>query len=201
MPFVAPEDVFRNVPVSILAPAFPDFAYPYELFENSSSIRSSRELETALNSCFPLHYDPAPSSFSPQPISPVNNAAGPWTIYSAPVPLWLPTPAPSQKTTGCPFNWRKIPQTVYGWGKKQSGYQPSEPILFHVDGRPGVNMGDALRNVFTGLDGRDDPIFQDAGKSFSCRLMVRSLRQLPPPRRTDGPVRSSPGTRSTVNRR
>jgi len=32
-------------------------------------------------------------------------------------------------------------------------------------------MGDALRNVFTGLDGRDDPMFQDGVDAFLCRLM------------------------------
>ena len=201
MPFVAPEGVLQNGPVSILAPDFPDLTYLYEVLENPSAIQSSQEIETAPNTSFPLHCDPAPSSFSPQVVSPVNDAVGSWTIYSALIPPFPPTPTPSQKAMGCPSNWRKIPQTVYGWGKKQWDYQPSEPILFHVDGRPGVNMGDALRKIFTGLDGCDDPMFRDAGDAFSCRLMVCSLLQLPTTRRTDKPANSSPGTRSTVNHR
>ena len=49
-------------------------------------------------------------------------------------------------------------------------------------------MGDALRNEFTGLDGHNDPMFQDTVDAFSCRLMVRSLRPLPPLAKIDGPV-------------
>lgn len=33
-------------------------------------------------------------------------------------------------------------------------------------------MGDALRKVFTGLDGRDDPVLQEATGAISCRLLV-----------------------------
>lgn len=134
-----------------------------------------------LNSFLFSHYEPAPT-FSPQIVPPVNDAARPYAICSVPTPLSLPTPIPSHNATGCPSDWRKIPQTVYGLGKKQWDYRPSEPILFHANGRPGVNMGDALRKTFTWFDGRDDPMFQDPGDSFSCRLLVRSSRQLPPTR-------------------
>ena len=48
-------------------------------------------------------------------------------------------------------------------------------------------MGDALRNEFTDLDGHNDTIFPDTVDAFSCRLMVGSLRPLPPPMRIDGP--------------
>ena len=60
-------------------------------------------------------------------------------------------------------------------------------------------MGDALRNEFTGLNGRDDPMFKDGVDAFSCRLVVRSSCQLPPRRGIDGlvqfpgyPINSTP---------
>ena len=61
-------------------------------------------------------------------------------------------------------------------------------------------MGDALRNVFTGLDGRDDLMFQDGVEAFLCRLVVRSrvsshlLLELTDPS-------SSPATQPTPNYR
>jgi len=170
LPFVTPEEVLQYIPASLLAPTSPDLTYQYGLFENLSGTQSSQEIKTTLNSFLPYH-EPAPPNFSPQIISPVNDAARPCTIYSFPTPLSPPTPTPSQNAMSCLPTWRKIPQTAYGQGKKQWDFRPSEPILFHVDGRPGVNMGDALRNVFAGLDGRDDPMFQDAGDAFSCRLL------------------------------
>jgi hypothetical protein len=36
-------------------------------------------------------------------------------------------------------------------------------------------MGDALRKTFTGLDGRDDPVLEDAAGAISCRLLVGLL--------------------------
>ena len=197
LPFVTPEDTPQYIPAPILTPTFPNLT-PYELFGDLSGIQSGQEIETALNFFPPPYCDPA---FSLPIVSPVNDAASPDTIYPVPIPPSPPTPTPSQNTTGCPSNWRKIPQTDYGWGKKQWNHQPSEPILFYVNGRPGVNMGDALRNAFIGFDGRDDLMFRDAGVSFSCRLLVRSLCQPPPPVRIDGPVNSSRDTHSTVNPR
>ena len=186
-PFVAPRDVLQNGPAPILAPAFPNLVYPYEPFGNPFGMQLSQEIETALDpSLFP-YYDPIPSGSSPQTASPASDAARPSDIYSVPIPS-SPAPAPSQNATGCPSNRRKIPQTVYGLGKKRWDYRPLEPILFHVNGHPGVNMGDALRKEFTGLDGRDDPTFQDGVDAFSCRLVVRSLRRFPPPVRIDGLV-------------
>ena len=35
-----------------------------------------------------------------------------------------------------------------------------------------MNMGDALRKQFAGLDGRDDPMFRNAAKTVSCRFSV-----------------------------
>ena len=131
-----------------------------------------------LNSSLPPHHDPASSIFSPQIITPVNDEARLRAIYSVSTPPLPPIPA-SQAAPFYPSNWRKIPQKVYDHGKKQWDFRPSQPIMFHVNGCPGVNMGDALRKKFTGLDGRDDLVLQDARHAISCRLWVRSSCQLP----------------------
>lgn len=162
-------------------------------------MRSSQE--NTLNSIIPPYYHFASLIPSPRIINPVNDEARPCAIYSASVSSLPPIPAPSQTVTSHPFNWRKIPQEVYDYGKKQWDFRPSEPILFHVNDRPGVNMGDAFRKKFTGLDGRDDLVLQLAGDTFSCRLWVRSSYQLPSCMRVEGLVGSSPGIRSTAHPR
>lgn len=78
-----------------------------------------------------------------------------------------------QTAVSLPSNWFRIPQMPYNQGRKSWDFKPLEPISFSVNGRPGVNMGDALHRRFTGLDGRDDLILQDAGDVISCRLSVR----------------------------
>ena len=78
-----------------------------------------------------------------------------------------------QVTTPDPPKWHKVPQVVYSQGKRRWDYKPLEPILFQVEGFPGVNMGDALRNKFTGLVGRDDLMLTDERLAVSCRLSVR----------------------------
>jgi len=85
----------------------------------------------------------------------------------------LPYPAvlESQAAT-FPPNWRKIPQEAYNYGRRQWDFTPSETIFFSVNGRPGVNVGDALRKAFADLDGRDDQVLQNMGSSISCRLSV-----------------------------
>jgi len=45
-------------------------------------------------------------------------------------------------------------------------------MFFSANGFPGMNMGDALRRQFAGLDGRDDPMFGNAVKAISCRFLV-----------------------------
>jgi len=147
-PFVLSEDILlsQNIPESILPPASPDLAYLHELLlETPSDLLSS---QVAPNSLV-LHGAPGSSSFPPQIPTSVDDRA-----FYAP-------------------NWRKIPQEVYNHGRKQWGFTPSEPILFPVNGCPGLNMGDALRKRFTGLDGRDDLVLQDARGAISCRLLVR----------------------------
>ena len=153
-----------------------------------------------LNPSLPPHYDSAPSSSSPQIVTPVDDEARFCAIYSVSTSPLPPIPA-SQTAPSYSPNWRKIPQKVYDYGKKQWNFRPSKPILFHVNGYPGVNMGDALRKKFTGLDGRDDLILQDAQDAISCRLWVRSSCQLPLHTGTDGLINSSPGTRAIVRPR
>ena len=89
-------------------------------------------------------------------------------------PLEAATSPPPQVTTFPPPNWRKIPQKAYDHGRKQWYYTPSESISFSINGRLGVNMGNALRKRFTDLDGRDDLVLQDTSRAISCRLSVRS---------------------------
>ena len=99
----------------------------------------------------------------PQIDSPIDDRAGVCATYPAPTPITFP-----------PLNWRKIPQTAYDHGRKQYDFKRSESVSFSVNGHPGVNLGDALHGRFTGLDGRDDPVLQDANGAISCRLSVRS---------------------------
>ena len=99
----------------------------------------------------------------PQIASPADDRAEICTTYPAPTFITFP-----------PLNWHKIPQTFYNHGQKQWDFERSESISFSVNGHPGVNMGDALHGRFTGLDGRDDLVLQDANGAISCRLSVRS---------------------------
>ena len=86
----------------------------------------------------------------------------------------LPYPAAMESQVATfPPNWRKIPQEVYKPRQRQWGFTPSEPIFFNVNGHPGVSIGDALRENFTGLKGRDDHVLLGVGDAISCRLLVR----------------------------
>ena len=76
--------------------------------------------------------------------------------------------------TTFPFDWIKVPQRSYDHGRKQWDFKPLEPIPFSTGGRPGVNLGDALRKKFTDLDGQDDPMLQDVAGAILCRLLVRA---------------------------
>ena len=48
-----------------------------------------------------------------------------------------------------------------------------EEITFSVGNAPGFNLHAALAQVFTGLNGRDDPVLEDANGPVSCRILVR----------------------------
>lgn len=79
-------------------------------------------------------------------------------------------------TTTPPSNWHMISQRIYRSKQKQRHFEHSEPIFFSVNGFPGVKMGEALRNNFTGLDGRDDLVlnkYHGQSRAILCRLLVR----------------------------
>jgi len=76
--------------------------------------------------------------------------------------------------TTFPFNWIKVPQRDYDHGRKQWSFKRLEPVSFSVGGRSGINLGDALRKEFEGLEGWDDPVLQDASGAISCRFLVGS---------------------------
>jgi len=196
-PFIASEDI-QTVPLSLPSYTLPNFTYQYDFLENPPDMHSSQGITPS--PFLPPHYGPAPSIFSPQTVIPANDEARPYAIYSVSTPPLPPMPA-SQTAPSYPPNWRKIPQTIYDHGKKQWDFRPSEPILFHVNGRPGVNMGDAFRKKFTDLDGRDDLVLQDAPSAISCRLWVCSSCQLLPRTKVDGLINSSPATRSIAHPR
>jgi len=49
-----------------------------------------------------------------------------------------------------------------------------EPVSFIMGDRQGINMGDALRKIYVGLNDRDDPVLQDTAGAISCRFLVGS---------------------------
>jgi len=130
-----------------------------------------------------LSYPEAPG---PQAaISPIIDSALPDSgMYLADhMPYWSNLESPFSTTLSYPvvtepqvpafrINLIKIPQRSYHNGRRHLGFRPLEPISFSVQGHPGMNLGDALRQSFTGLDGRDDLILQGAPESISCRLLV-----------------------------
>ena len=61
-------------------------------------------------------------------------------------------------------------------------------------------MRDALRKHFTGLDGRDDPMFKETAGAISCRLLVWRFPQFLSRIRTDV-VSSSLGILQTAQLR
>jgi len=74
-----------------------------------------------------------------------------------------------------PPDWYRIPQKLYDRKQRQRDFREPERIHFVVDSYQGVNVRDALDEVFTGFDGRDDPVLQDAGDVISIWLSVRLL--------------------------
>jgi len=68
-----------------------------------------------------------------------------------------------------------VPQRSYDHGRRQWDFKTSEPISFCVNSLPGINLRDALRKTFTGLDGLDDPVLQETAGAISCRLLVGLL--------------------------
>jgi len=173
---VTPEETLlsQNIPESILPSVPPDLEYLYELFLETLSDPGPAQ-EITPNPSLTLHDVPGLSSIPSQIVIPVEDTQIICAICSVPISLPPPMPPP-QAATFPPPNWFKIPQELYGHGKKQWDFTPSGSISFSVNGFPGVNIGDALHNKFTGLDGRDDLMLQDANSAISCRLSVRLPR-------------------------
>jgi len=110
------------------------------------------------------------------PSNPPVCVPGPSTLPLQTVPVWTvsnPPPPLPQTPTFLPYNWHHIPQKIYGYGRRQWDFAQSESIYFGVNGRPGINMRDALLERFTGLDSRDELVLQDASGAVSCRFLVR----------------------------
>lgn len=82
-----------------------------------------------------------------------------------PVPQLLLSPPPTRHLV-------KVPQEIYSVGRGQWNFNHSGLISFSVNGVTGINMRDALGKCFTGLDGRDDLMFQNenVGTAISCRF-------------------------------
>lgn len=158
----------RYTPNLLLPPTALDLEYLHEVLLEAP--QSSRE---AAPDSSPLNVS-APSSLPPQVIVPVDNGTSLCAVCSASTSL-LPPPPPSRTVASPPPNWHKIPQMAYHYGQKQWDYTPSEYISFRVNGRPGMNMRDALRRDFTDLSGRDDLVLQDASSTISCRFSVHFL--------------------------
>ena len=74
-----------------------------------------------------------------------------------------------------PANWVMVPQGEYVQGRNQWSFKRREPVYFSECGHPGVNMGAALRETLENLDGRDDPMLQEASGAVSCRFLVISF--------------------------
>ena len=159
---------FQSVLNSLSFSTLPDIDQ-FEFFpEIPLGIQTAQEI--ASNS--PPSHVLDPSSLPPL-VTPQVDGARLCAVWSASASFPPPMPPP-QVMTLSPPNWYKIPQKTYDHGRKQWDFIPSESISFGVNGRPGVNVIDALQKRFTGLDGRDDPVLQDATSAISCRLSVRS---------------------------
>lgn len=98
----------------------------------------------------------------------VSSAVGLTQLYAVPPVISQPLQSPPLAQSFA-LRWVEVPQRTYG--HRQWDFKPSEPIFFSVNGLPGINLGDALRKHFTGLDGRDDPMFEKKAGAISCRLL------------------------------
>lgn len=99
----------------------------------------------------------------------VTSTSGVYPTFVAPAATLSIPPLPVSPTF--PIHWMKIPQRDYTHGSKQLDFNRLNPIFFSTKGYPGVNLGDLLRKNFSLLDGRDDPMLQNASGTVSCRLL------------------------------
>ena len=172
---VAFEEMFllQNVPDLPLHSASLDLESLYQEFLNDSLMDTPSNTQStqgiAPNS--PPSHTPDPSSLPPQATPPVDGRTILCVVCSAQTSLPPPMPSP-QVATLPPPSWYRVPQNPYEYGQRQSTFTPSKRIFFSINGHPGVNVGDALRKKLTGVDGRDDPVLQDASSVISCWLWV-----------------------------
>ena len=171
--FVASEEILssQNAP-ELSTFASPDFGIEslYKLImETSSDMQPAQEITPN----FPLFHFLDPLSLQAPSRVPASFDTTSLCVACSALTS-LPPPTPPSQAVALPPNWHRIPQDVYDHGQKQWDFTPSEGIPFLVNGRPGMNMGDALQKRFTGLDGRDELVLQDASSVISCRLLVRS---------------------------
>ena len=71
--------------------------------------------------------------------------------------------------------WYRIPQKTYNRRGKQWNFIPLEDISFRINGRPGVNMGGALRKGVVVSVGRMNWCYkmQAASLHTGCRYVYR----------------------------
>ena len=69
-----------------------------------------------------------------------------------------------------PLEW--IPQVQYAPARARGGFTPANPILFSVNGVPGISVSQAVAEQYTGLDRRDDPISAFGTARIICRIQV-----------------------------
>jgi hypothetical protein len=163
---------FQNAPDLAPPSILPNFLGLYEFLEASLDMQPIQEATS--DSTLVPYSDFDPSNSLSRTAAPADVDDTPRICPTCSAPTSLPPSLPVlQAPTFLPPKWHKIPQGAYNHGRKQWDYTQLEPILFQVNGYPGVNMGEAFRNKFTALEGRDDLILPDARTAVSCRLSVR----------------------------
>jgi len=65
-----------------------------------------------------------------------------------------------------------IPQHSYVPSRTRGGFTPAEPVLFFVDGVPGISLSRALVGGCAGLDGGNDSISSFENSKVMCRTQV-----------------------------
>lgn len=94
--------------------------------------------------------------------------------------VWTPNVAPVYETNpatitssplSVPISWCMIPQPQYTSRTRDMSFLQLRRITFSVNGTPGFNLRSALEREFVGLDGRDDPVLENANGPVSCRLL------------------------------
>ena len=61
---------------------------------------------------------------------------------------------------------------MYTPARTQSGFTPTDPILFSVNNTPGISVSQAIAGECDGLAGRDDPTSSFEKSKITCRIEV-----------------------------